>query len=105
MKIIVILILTFSILKTPKETDYAISILHLNEAGKQNAGGVLKPGDRITINGQMPEDATEFSINFCYVQVNCVFSDSTVIEAHPINENAKSLFGQSIAKNLLWPKK
>jgi hypothetical protein len=86
----------------PKETDYAISILHLNysEHGEEKAGGLLKPGDRITINGKMPENSTDFSINFCYLQDNCVFpdipgspSDSSVKtkEAHPINEKAKCL--------------
>jgi hypothetical protein len=76
----------------PKETDYAISILHLNylESGEGKAG-LLKPGDRITFKGKMPENPTEFSINFCYLQDNCVFSNSSIKEAHPINENAKSL--------------
>jgi hypothetical protein len=90
------LIILIQYLKIPKETDYAISIVHLNEGGKPNTGGVLKPGDRITINGNMPKDATEFSINFCFKQDNCIFSDSTVEQAHPINANAKCLFEQKI---------
>jgi hypothetical protein len=87
-------------MKMPKETDYAISILHFNytESGEQTTGGLLKPGDRITINGKVPTNAKEFSINFCYSEDNCVFpensdspSDSTVEEAHPINKKAKCL--------------
>jgi hypothetical protein len=76
-----------------KETDYAISILNLNysESGEEKAGGLLKPGDRITINGKMPVNAKEFSINFCYLQDNCVFTDSSVESSHPINRNAQSL--------------
>uniref|UniRef100_A0A1I8B4V7 Galectin domain-containing protein n=1 Tax=Meloidogyne hapla TaxID=6305 RepID=A0A1I8B4V7_MELHA len=70
------------------ETDYSIPIKYLNyNNGQNNGGGLLLPGDHLIIKGNIPKNAKEFSINFCYLQKNCMFTDE--LEGHIINKHAK----------------
>nr|CAD2195173.1 unnamed protein product [Meloidogyne enterolobii] len=88
------------------ENDYSIPIRYLNyidgETNKSikiyGGAGLLSPGDRLIFKGNVPINAKEFHINFCYLQRNCVPQNTKINQK--IGENILNIRFVFDSKNI-----